>query len=115
MIDLAYHDWSIHRCEDCVDADGRKYDIEEEREFARVAYRRALRGAQAAYPELLSSFSDDSWNQIIWWTVRLEAMGSSIPAAVVAAQRNEFQLEQAAASVGAQMRAKHAAVGAEVG
>ena len=55
--------------------------------MAQVRFRHALKRAKAIYPNQLSSFSDNSWGQVVEMTIRLEAAGHSIPAAALAARK----------------------------
>jgi hypothetical protein len=75
---------------------GQESFFNEEMEVAEVRYRHALRRLKEAYPDEFSGFSDQSYMEILGWTVRLYSMGHRIPAAVAAAKRIGFPLEQMA-------------------
>ena len=87
VIICAYNLFSLHHCDSVVGDAGRTYDLVEEREVAQVRFRHALKRAKAIYPNQLSSFSDNSWGQVVEMTIRLEAAGHSIPAAALAARK----------------------------
>ena len=75
---------------------GKDTDINEKLELAQVRYKHALRRLKEAYPGEFSDFSNDSYKEILFWTVRLQSIGRPVPAAVAAAGRVGFPLEQMA-------------------
>ena len=81
---------------------GRDAHFNRKLEHAQVDYRHALRRLKEAYPGDHCGWSQNSARQVMEWTVRLEAAGQSIPAAVAAARRVGFPLQQAAAALAAE-------------
>jgi hypothetical protein len=86
----AYKVWNHH---------GRGIDrnINEKLELAEVQFKHALRRLSDAYPGEFFDFSNDSYMDILGWTVRLQSIGRPVPAAVAASARVGFPLEQMAA------------------
>ena len=75
---------------------GQEICFNEELEVAEVRYKHALRRLKEAYPDEFCGFSDQSYMEILGWTVRLHSLGRRIPASVAAAGRIGFPLDQMA-------------------
>ena len=71
----------------------------QELEVAEVRYKYALRVLKRAFPGEFCDWTEQSAPAMYRWTVRLEATGVSIPAAVNAAGMVGFNLKMAALSL----------------
>ena len=69
----------------------------EKLELAQVRYKHALRRLKVAYPGEFCDFSEQSPWDMIGWTIALQSVGMTVPAAVDAAKQIGFKLQQAAA------------------
>ena len=78
-------------------------------ERAQVTFKHALRNLRRSYPGQFCGIAESDHNAIIGWTVRLAAFGISIPAAVAAARRVNFNMAGAVAEVAPQIEATRAA------
>ena len=78
-------------------------------EIVQVRFKHALRDLRRSYPGQFCGIAESDHNAIIGWTVRLAAFGISIPAAVAAARRVNFNMAGAVAEVAPQIEAARAA------
>jgi hypothetical protein len=83
-------------------------------EIAQVKFKHALRDLRQAYPGQFCGIAEADHDAIVSWTVRLAALGISIPAAVTAARRVRFNMAGAVAEVAPQIEAARVAQGGRV-
>ena len=68
----------------------------EEFDLAKVRFKHAMRRLKVAYPHQHYGFWEQEAKEVVNWTIRVEAAGQSIKAAVAVARKTGLDLQEAA-------------------